>query len=208
MYTPKTFEENNLETLHQFMEKNNFAVLFSSDGDGIPQATHLPFMVESTVSGYGRLIAHFAKANPHWKTLSPEKEVLVVFQGPHSYISPTWYQPKTSVPTWNYSAVHAYGKAQLIHEESRLRTMVDRLVDFHEGRDNLPGYEENFPHHLIQAIVGIEIIIERIEGKFKFNQNKPIADQQGVIAALSQSEDSVQQAVAAIMEENLNQRRD
>jgi transcriptional regulator len=127
-----------------------------------------------------------------------------VFQGPHSYISPTWYAPPSVVPTWNYAAVHAYGRPTLIHDVEQLKAMVLQLVRFQEGNNIIPDLETAFPHHLMQAIVGMEIPIERLEGKFKFSQNKSTADQQGVIAALSKSEDSVQQAVAAIMRGNIN----
>ena len=199
MYIPKLYAETDIARLQTFMQENNFAVLFSSR-DNQPMATHLPFMIDTTRGEYGTLIAHFAKANPHWQQLDAETEVLVVFQGAHSYISPKWYTPPTVVPTWNYATVHAYGKPTLIHDKQQLETMVKDLVQQH---DHLPNLDVQFPHNLIQAIVGIEIPIERLEGKFKFNQNRSIADQQGVVDALSQSDDTMHQQVAAIMRKNI-----
>jgi len=203
MYIPKHTLETDIPTLHAFMEAHNFAILFSSR-DNQPMATHLPFMLDATRGTYGTLIAHFAKANPHWQMLDAETEILVVFQGAHSYISPSWYAQPTVVPTWNYATVHAYGKAQIIHDTDLLKAMVTQLVNVH---DNLPNLEAELPHNLLQAIVGIEIPIDRLEGKFKFSQNKSIADQQGVVDVLSQSEDDTQRTVADIMEKNIDDKR-
>jgi transcriptional regulator len=199
MYIPKHTLETDIPTLQDFIQKHNFAILFSSH-DNQPMATHLPFMLDTTRGTYGTLIAHFAKANPHWQMLDADTEILVVFHGAHSYISPSWYAQPTVVPTWNYATVHAYGKGQLIHDTDQLKAMVTQLVNVH---DDLPNLEEEFPHNLLQAIVGMEIPIDRLEGKFKFSQNKSIEDQQGVVAVLSQSEDDTQRAVADIMQKNI-----
>ncbi|MBZ0299127.1 MAG: FMN-binding negative transcriptional regulator, partial [Anaerolineae bacterium] len=145
-------------------------------------------------------------ANPHWKQLTPDAEVLVIFQGAHSYISPRWYVQPSVVPTWNYAAVHAYGKPRLIHDPATLKRMVTALVEYHEGPEGLPGFEAEFPENLLQAIVGLEIPIDRLEGKFKMSQNKSAADQEGVIARLAESTDSVQREVARIMRGNLDGR--
>jgi transcriptional regulator len=166
-------------------------------------ASHLPFMLDASVGDYGKLIAHFAKANHHWKAINEATEILVVFQGAHSYISPRWYETPGVVPTWNYGTVHAYGKAKIVHEHAALKAMVKDLVNLH---DNLADLETAFPDNLLDAIVGIEIVIERLEGKFKFSQNKSVADQQGVIAALSQSEHEIEREVAEIMQANLEKR--
>lgn len=199
MYIPKHTAETDIPTLQAFMQANNFAILFSSR-DNQPMATHLPFMLDTTRGTYGTLIAHFAKANPHWQLLDADTEILVVFHGAHSFISPTWYANATVVPTWNYATVHAYGKGHLIHDAEELRAMVTELVSVH---DHLPNIEDEFPQHLMQAIVGIEIPIDRFEGKFKFSQNKSIEDQQGVVAVLSESKEDMQRAVADIMRKNI-----
>jgi transcriptional regulator len=202
VYIPASNAETDLATLHQMMRDYNFAMLVSN-GDPYPQATQIPFMVDETHGEFGTLISHMARANPHWKSLSEETPVLVMFQGPHSYISPRWYAAESLVPTWNYAAIHAYGKPRLIHDAARLKEIVMALVHFHEGAGGLPGLDERFPETLLQAIVGMEMPIERLEGKMKFNQNKSVEDQQGVIAALIDSEDSTQRAVAQIMQRNV-----
>ena len=202
MYTPPSFAENDTGKLYAMMQAHNFATLVSN-GSPAPYATHLPFMHDRQQGEHGTLITHMARANPHWKALSPDESVLVMFQGPHSYISPRWYAAPSAVPTWNYAAVHATGKPRLIHDPARLKQIVTELVDFHEP-DGLKG---DFPDNLLKAIVGIEIPIEKLEGKAKFNQNRPVEDQQGVVDALAQSTDQTQLAVAAIMRENLKQQR-
>ena len=199
MYTPKHFAETDVPTLHTFMQANSFALLVSSQDD-VPTATHLPFMLDAERGEWGTLIAHFAKANPHWQMLTPETEVLVVFQGPHSYISSSWYTPPTVVPTWNYTAVHATGKPRLIHEPDQLKAIVTALVRQHDPDLDV---EAAFPYPSLQAIVGIEIEIDRLEGKFKMNQNKTRATREAVIERLGQSEDTMQQAVANIMQSKM-----
>lgn len=199
MYIPNSFKEENLDVLYNLMERYNFATLFSQQ-DGTPFATHLPFIIDRT---HGTLIAHFARANPHWKMLDAQTEVLVVFQGAHTYISPAWYENQVTVPTWNYAVVHVYGKPILIHDPETLRPMVETLVQQHEhaGWDMMQA--DSIIDGQLKAIVGLEIPILRVEGKYKFNQNRTVADQQGVIRALAQATDPLQQETADIMRRNL-----
>jgi len=197
MYTPKSFAEDNIEVLHDLIRNYNFAILFSGR-----TATHLPFMLDTERGDYGTLITHMARANSHWKQLAADEEVLIVFQGAHCYISPQYYPSGSVIPTWNYAAVHAYGEPKLIHEPEPLQKLVLALVEFHEGK-LFDDMSDAFTNNRLQAIVGIEIPISRIEGKFKFNQNKSLEDQKGVIAALENSQDSQERAVAEIMKRNL-----
>lgn len=202
MYTPSSFKEENPEVLFKLIEKHNFGILFSQHGNA-PEATHLPFLVDKTRGVHGTLIAHFARANKHWKNLAESKEVLAVFQGPHTYITPSWYKNRDTVPTWNYATVHVYGKPKVIHELVELREMVTRLTYFHEGQlDSDWALEESGKHFEIdlKAITGLEIEITRMEGKFKFNQNKKEEDQRGVIENL---EKLGEKEVSSIMKENL-----
>lgn len=205
MFLPAPFKEDDLNTLHELIRNYNFAVLFSQT-NGIPYATHLPFMLDPARGKYGTLIAHMARANPHWKTLNENTEVLVVFQGPHAYISTSWYASEELVPTWNYAAVHAYGTPRLIHEPEALLPIVEELLNYHETP--ISGEQDLTPHTdvllpQLKAIVGFEILIERIEGKFKFNQNRSIEDQQGVVDALKNNEDPLIREVSRIMQNNL-----
>lgn len=204
MYTPSSFKETNPEVLFDLIEKYNFGILFSQHHEQ-PEATHLPFLVHRSEGEKGLLIAHLAKANKHWKKLNSEEEVLCVFQGPHTYISPSWYENRETVPTWNYATVHVYGKPKVIHELEDLKKMVTRLTHYHESQVDtdwsLDEGKSSFKKNLL-GIVGLEIDITRIEGKFKFNQNRSKADQQGVVKNL---ENSTSTEVVDIMKKNLNE---
>src|SRR5258708_9937992 len=183
MYIPKSFAESDITILYQFMRENNFAAL-GSHHDGQLIASHLPFLIDTE---RGVLKAHMARANDQWKGFDG-REVLVMFQWPHAYISPTWYETQPSVPTWNYTAVHVYGVPHLVEDNTTVRGMLRELVETHEhGRQ--PEWQmplpEDYLQKMMQAILAFELPIERIEGKFKLNQNRSDADQESVIAYLS-----------------------
>jgi transcriptional regulator len=190
MYTPTSFKVDDIDTAHAFMREFSFATVCSQTPEGV-SATHLPFTIDSTRGLQGTMLCHLARANPLWKSWSGQQEVLVVFTGPHAYISPAWYQKKESVPTWNYSAVHAYGRPRMVESNEALITMVRDLVVLYEGHEGSTWDQrlmEPMLDQLVGAIVGFEIPIERIETKFKFNQNRSLEDQLGVIEALEGSE--------------------
>ncbi|MTI87668.1 MAG: FMN-binding negative transcriptional regulator [Balneolaceae bacterium] len=198
MYIPSSFREENPEKLYDFIEEYSFGVLFSQHQKEA-EATHLPFMVDRDNN---RLYAHFSRANKHWECITDNEPVLVVFHGPHTYISPDWYEQKDTVPTWNYAAVHVKAKPVIIHEKERLRSMVDQLTHHHEEMvDSEWDYEAAHPKRdrLLKAIVGIQLEILEMEGTFKFNQNRSQEDQKGVIEALSSSKREADQAVAEVM---------
>jgi len=201
MYTPRSFRVEHLPTLHALIREYSFGILVSQDGDR-PVATHLPFMVDEDRGPNGTLIAHMARANSHWKSWTDDTQVMAIFQGPHAYISPAWYDDQETVPTWNYATVHAYGRPHQIHDPARLRPMVERLVDIHErGWDR--SQMESVMHVELQAIVGFEIPIDSIEGKFKFNQNRSREDQEGVVRALEGSAEALERDTAEIMRQNV-----
>lgn len=209
MYIPGSFRQTDTAVLHEMIQRYNFAVMFSQH-EGVPYATHLPFLLDENRGEYGTLTAHIARANPHWKTMTESTEVLVVFQGAHSYISPSWYAQQEAVPTWNYVAVHAYGTPVIIHEPSALRPIVDKLVDIHETAIHSTWDRSLAESHMgvdLRAIVGLEIPIRRLEGKFKLNQNRSLADQAGVIRAMEHSTDPMQREIAEIMRENLEKNK-
>lgn len=208
MYTPSSFKEDDPDILFNLIEEYNFGMLFSQHFDH-PEATHLPFLVDRNRGLNGVLIAHFAKANTHWKKIIDSKEVLTVFQGPHTYISPSWYVNRAEVPTWNYATVHVFGNPRVIHDSKELRDMVTRLTHRHEDEINSDWSieevsEKDFETDL-KAIVGLEIDITRMEGKFKFNQNKSDEDQSKVIENLD--ERSLNE-VSNIMKKNLTSNKD
>jgi transcriptional regulator len=200
VYIPKSFAVTDPAILYPFMQGNNFATLVSQH-DGALVATHLPLLVDSE---RGILTGHFARANPQWKSVA-QQEVLVIFGGAHTYISPTWYATMPNVPTWNYAVVHAYGTPRLIDDGAALRGLLEELVDQHEAGfetpwdmavlDNHDGYMDK----MMAAIVGFEMPIARLEGKFKLSQNRQPAEQAGVVAALSASDYAPDQAIAALM---------
>lgn len=204
MYTPSSFKEENPDVLFELIEEHNFGIIFSQHQDQ-PEATHLPFLVHRQKGEQGTLIAHFAKANKHWKKLDEAKDVLVVFQGPHSYISPAWYKNRAEVPTWNYATVHVFGKPKVIEDAAELNKMVKELTHFHEDQENTGWKLDEVPEKDyntdLKAIVGLEIEISKMEGKFKFNQNKPDKDQKSVIAKM---EDLGREDISAIMKRNLD----
>ena len=207
MYNPRSFKVEDVSQLHTLIREFNFGIVISHS-EGTAVATHLPFMIDAKRGANGTLIAHMARANPHWETWTEETELMVIFQGPHSYISPAWYQEQATVPTWNYATVHAYGRPVLIHEPENLRPMVKALVELHEEQIGRPwdiSQMERVMETELKAIVGFEIAIERLEGKFKFNQNRTVEDQRAVVSALEESGNSNFRAVAAIMKKNLSE---
>jgi len=210
MYTPRSYREDDTTRIHGVIRRHNFGVLFTQH-DGRPFATHLPFLLDSDRGERGTLVAHLARANPHSKALAvADTESLVTFLGPHSYISPAWYEKQDTVPTWNYVAVHAHGRARIVDGDG-LEAMVRRLVDFHEAAEGRPwdtGKMESAMERNLKGIVGFEIEIERLDATFKLNQSRSVADQQGVIRKLEKSEDWERCAVADLMKRNLGTEAD
>src|SRR6476619_6129904 len=132
MYLPKSFQVEDLPELHAFMRAYNFATLVTQH-EGAPFATHLPFLLDAERGPHGMLLAHMARANPQWRDFAAAGEALVIFQGPHAYISPSWYETHPSVPTGNYAVGHGYGRPQSVEDQAMLRHMLETLVDTHEA---------------------------------------------------------------------------
>lgn len=203
MYTPSHFQIDDRDTLNAFMRQHSFATIVSHDGQ-VPQATHMPVLLNPTQGPHGCLLSHMARANPQLSHFT-NSEVLVIFTGPHAYISPAWYVTEPAVPTWNYTAVHAYGIPHLVTQHDRFAQMLHDLVEFYEaGRPNrwhgtLPA---EFRDGLMKGIVGIEIEITRLEGKFKLSQNRP-QDAAKVITVLENSTDQTDRDTAKMMKERL-----
>lgn len=203
MYIPKAFREDDLKKLYTLMQAYSFAALVTQL-DGVPVATHLPFLLDTKRGPYGTLMAHMARANGQWRTFTGEQEVLVIFQGPHTYISPSWYEVELSVPTWNYAAVHAYGIPNIIEDKVALYDLLKTLIQTHEAQFEKPWdfhLPDDYLQKMMQGIVGFEIQITRLEGKFKMSQNRSASEQQRVIAALRESQDACRILVAELMSE-------
>ena len=202
MYVPSHFQQANEAEITSFMRRQIFATVVTHDGVA-PFATHVPMLLHPHQGPKGTLVAHLAKANPQWRHFSEEKEVLVIFSGPHAYVSPSMYETSPAVPTWNYATVHAYGVPKVVTDPEKLVAMLAELVATHEaGREN-PWSGELTPEYrdrMIAGIVGFEIEITRVEAKYKLSQNRPEADVRGVVAALSASVDQTDRELAAMME--------
>jgi transcriptional regulator len=189
MYMPPHTAEENIEVLHQLMRANSFATLVNMEADGL-NANHLPFEIlpPTLQAPYGTLRAHVAKRNLLWSNFNPALEALVTFQGPHAYISASWYeQTKISgkeVPTYNYAVVHAYGKLRVIEDASVLLKHLHALSDYHESSQAIPWSVDDAPpdfiHALMQAIVGIEIPLTRLVGKWKASKNETAQDRANI----------------------------
>jgi transcriptional regulator len=202
MYIPKAFREDDINTVHKLMQEYSFATLITQHA-GVPFATHLPFLLDAQRGPNGTLLAHMARANPQWHDFNSEQEVLTIFQGPHAYVSPSWYEVELSVPTWNYAVVHAYGIPRLIEDSEGLYKLLKILIETHEAKFENPWpfqLQEDYLHKMMRGIVGFEIEITRLEGKFKMSQNRTESEQENVIAALRESTDT--QPAAELMTRN------
>lgn len=206
MYVPAAFREDRIPELHDAIRGTGLATLVTTGPAGLV-ATHLPLLLDPEPAPLGTLYGHFARANPQWRDLSPETEALAIFQGPDAYVSPSWYPSKArtgkAVPTWNYVAVHAYGPVEVFEDKDRLRRLVERLSDLHEGGRGLPwrlsDAPEGYVDAMLSAIVGLAIPVARIEGKRKLSQNRAEEDREGVREALAGSGREADRAVAELM---------
>jgi transcriptional regulator len=206
MYNPSTFKEARVPVLHDFIRQHGFGTLVTLRPDGL-EADHLPFELDPEPAPLGTLRGHVARANPVWQTTRRDVEALVVFLGPNVYVTPGWYPTKQEtgqvVPTWNYVVVHARGRLHAIEDRAWLRGLVARLTARHERGRERPWSSTDAPPDFIEAmvngIVGLEIPIVRLEGKWKVSQNRNAADRRGVIAGLRAAGDPASAAMARLM---------
>ncbi|WP_296260690.1 MULTISPECIES: FMN-binding negative transcriptional regulator [unclassified Pseudomonas] len=205
MYIPSYAKDEDLARLHRQMEGTRLATLVTLGEMGL-QASHVPLLLDAAQGANGTLFGHLARANPQWKTLA-SGEALVIFQGPDAYISPSFYAAKAEhgkvVPTWNYLAVHAYGRAQVFTDPARLLQIVSDLTHKHEATRAEPWAVSDAPvdyvEKMLNGIVGFAIPIERLEGKRKLNQNRSAEDIAGVSKGLATSQDQTDQQIARLM---------
>ncbi len=199
MYVPKHFAVEDRGALDAVIRANLFGLLVG-ELEGSPFATHLPFLLDGD-----RLLSHFARVNPHWKSIDGQTEMLAVFSGPHAYVSPRWYESEQAVPTWNYAAVHVYGAPRVIEDVGQVRELLDRLVVEYEGDAwSLEGQEADFTDRMSRGIVAFEMPIERIEGKFKLSQNRPDGDRRRVIAEFEKPGGGENAELARLMREAMD----
>lgn len=198
MYIPKHFEQNDREKSIAFMRAYNFAIVVSVK-DGLPIATHLPFVIEERENEIV-LISHMSKANEQWKTVA-EKDVLVIFSEPHAYISPTLYEKQQNVPTWNYVSVHAYGKITILDsDEGKLSVLHKQMQFFEESYiEQFKTLDQKYIDGLLKGIVAFEIAITNLQAKEKLSQNKTNSEREKIKKHLEESDDTTQQSVGKMM---------
>ena len=207
MYIPPSNAEHRPEVLLDFIDAHPFGALVTASADGL-FATHLPLVLDRARGAHGTLEGHVARANPHHRLEPATGESMVIFTGPDAYVTPAWYASKAEhgrvVPTWNYVAVHVYGTLRFVDDRAFLRRHLEQLTARHEdGREHPWAIGDAPPEYIDQlerAIVGFELAITRIEGKWKMSQNRPAADIDGVVRGLAGSPDPGDRAVAAIVD--------
>jgi transcriptional regulator len=201
VYLPPAFTEARPAVLIEHIERYDFGLLVSHGADELT-ASHIPFLIERDGEKL-HLHGHLARPNPQVGDLARGGEVLAIFHGPHAYISPSWYVSGPSVPTWNYVDVHAYGIVRLVEDADWLRQLVRRLSERHEAGNPVPWQMQNLPETyldgMLRGIIGVDIAVTRLEGKYKLSQNRPTADRPRIVAALEAQSDADARAVARLM---------
>ena len=203
MYIPKPYREDDTATLVEFMRANSFATLVSTL-DGQLWASHVPLVV-AVQDDVVTLSGHLAKPNPHWHGFDAH-EALVIFTGPHAYVSPSLYEKRESVPTWNYIAVHAYGVPRAVHYDQtpeRVQAMLEQMIDQYDAayQAQWESLSDKFRHGMMSGVVGFEMTVTRLEGKYKLSQNRGEADQLAVAHAMLHSADPAARGVGEAMEQ-------
>jgi transcriptional regulator len=202
MYTPKLYREDDRTKILEFLRQNEFATLVTYDGEK-PTASHL--LMEIMNEGEKLHInGHMSKANPQWKTFKANAEVLVIFQGAHTYISPTWYN-HVNVPTWNYQAVHVYGSPRIVTDINETYKILSRLVSRHEGDSSyrMETLPKEFVEKEIKGIVAFQIEVTRIEANYKLSQNRGEDVYHNIISRLNERKDEMSHAVADAMKKQM-----
>ena len=191
MYLPPAFRQDDVAVLHETVRRIRFGALVTVGADGVPDASHVPMLIDPEPAPYGTLVGHLARGNP---MIRAQGAALAIFGGPNAYVTPSWYAAKREhgkvVPTWNYVAVHATGPIEMIDDAEVLRGIVTRLTQTHEAGRPAPWAVSDAPPDFLRGqlkgIVGFRLRIERLEGKWKMSQNRAAADRDGVIDGLAQ----------------------
>lgn len=210
MYIPEQHEERDICVLHALIRSHPFGA-WVTQADGSLLVNHIPFLVDSAAGECGMLIGHVARANPIWKSFSKDIASVVIFQGPQTYITPSWYPTKhahgKAVPTWNYAVVHVHGVPRAIEDRGWLLRHVTQLSDLHESARAVPWSVSDAPpdyiETMLKAIVGIEIPISTVVGKWKTSQNRQLPDKLGVIAGLTERGDANSRQMANLVQQHV-----
>jgi transcriptional regulator len=207
MYIPRANQEERIPVIHGLMDAQPFASLITMGSSGL-FASHIPMVLERDGTPLGTLKGHISRANTQWRDFTPSIQALAIFSGPQHYITPNWYPEKQEtgkvVPTWNYAVVHAYGHLKVIHDVEWLMAHLETLTTVHEASSPAPWKIEDAPADYIaslaKGIVGLEIVIEKLEGKWKVSQNRSEQDRAGVAAGLAELDTTLSQAMKALVE--------
>jgi len=205
MYLPRHYAVTDRQQLHDFIKGNGFGILFSGNGPE-PVASHLPFILDESAGEQGTLLSHMAGANRQWRHADGQ-QVLTVFQGPHTYVSPTWYQDPETVPTWNYVAVHVYGILKVVQDQERIQNILTRITDYYEASLPQPWQAEftsEYAQQMVKRIVAFEIEIDKMQGKWKLNQNHPEERRRRVVDVLKTMPDDNSRGIVTLMEPSLD----
>ena len=210
MYLPKHFEETRVDVLHRLIRAHPLGALVVMTRSGL-DANHIPLEVDPDPAPFGTLRGHVARANPLWRESGGDAQALAIFQGPDTYVSPGWYATKQEtgkvVPTWNYAVVHAHGAIRFIDDRAWLRAFVHRLTDRHEASRPEPWKVTDAPDDYIEAqlgaIIGLEMPIARLVGKWKVSQNRPAQDREGAVEGLSREGGETGAAMARLIRESM-----
>lgn len=200
MYTPRLFKVTDMKEILNFVQENSFGTIVTTD-EGKPIATHLPFILNKIDDDY-YLSSHFAYGNLQWKTLEDNDQVLVIFQGPHAYVSSSWYGHE-NVPTWNYQAVHIYGKAKILTKDELREDLANLLEKYEKHRENPILWETLSPEMLesqMKGVVGFKVKVKEIQAAYKLSQNRNEEDYENIIHKLKEEENPVSKQVALEME--------
>lgn len=202
MYTPPAFAEKRSDLIIEFLRENSFAIVTSHGAEGC-MATHVPVLVDVVDGELTGLTTHFSKNNPQAQRLSEHSDVLVIFPGPHAYVSPSWYETRPMVPTWNYTAVHVAGRVTTFTDPEQIHEVLHRTIATYDppvkGWWSISDVPQEFFDELAKGVIGARITDVRVEATFKLSQNKPIGDRRGVVAGLESRGDPAGLAVAALM---------
>jgi len=203
MYVPAHFAEDRVPTLHAAIREIGLGTLVTLGDDGL-SASHVPMLIDTEPRPFGTLTGHIARANPQWRTVKRDAAALAIFLGPNTYISPSWYETKQQsgkvVPTWNYVAVHARGRLRFFDDRESLRRIVTRLTEKYEASRAEPWQVTDAPADyidaMLKAIIGFELTIDALEGKWKMSQNQPLENRAGVVESLTEEGNG---AIAALV---------
>jgi transcriptional regulator len=202
MYNPNHFKIKDEETIFDMIEKYSFATLISQH-KGAPYATHLPLLLNR---GDRVLYGHFARANEQWKDVD-NQNILVIFHGPHCYISPSWYETTKAVPTWNYVSIHLYGELEIINDPKFIYDSLSDMIVKYESRDskyNLSNVDPGYIDGLQKGIVAFKININKIDAKAKLSQNHPVERQELIIRHLEKTSSEENKRIASLMKKNMS----